>query len=81
MTVSDFDDDNSKGKADTVASYGITNASGVFTIENTSRPRARPTASRRRQRAIQRSPKTTRWPIEQSDPDLLELDPLELNQQ
>lgn len=34
LTIDDFDNDNSKGKADTVLSYGITDANGVFTINN-----------------------------------------------
>ena len=33
MTVDDFDADKSKGKANTVLSYGTTDADGTFTID------------------------------------------------
>ena len=77
-TVDDFDSDNSKGKADTVASYGITNASGVFTIRN---PLARGESYSVivGAKGYRRIAEDDALPIEQTDPELVELDPIELD--
>jgi S1-C subfamily serine protease len=79
-TVDDFDNDDSKGKADTVASYGITNASGAFTIE-TPLARGETYSVIVGAKGYRRIAEDDALPIEDSDPDLLELDPIELDRQ
>jgi hypothetical protein len=80
MTVDDFDADNSKGKADTVLSYGIANASGVFTAE-TPLPRGEVFSVIVGAKGYQRIAEDDALEITEDDPDLVELDPIELDRQ
>jgi hypothetical protein len=80
MTVDDFDDDQSEGKTETVYAYGVTDAKGVYTIN-------RPLARGEVYSAIVGAKGYTRiaeddaLEIAEDDPDVIELDPLELDRQ
>jgi S1-C subfamily serine protease len=78
MTVDDFDADTSAGKADTVASYGIANASGIFTTE-TPLARSQVYSVIVGAKGYARIAEDEALEIEASDPDLVELDPIELD--
>lgn len=77
MTVDDFDNDDSKGKADTVLSYGIANASGIFTLE-TPLPRGEVYSVIVGIKGYQRIAEDDALEITEDDPDLIELDPIEM---
>ncbi len=80
VTVDDFDNDASKGKADTVLSYGITDANGVFTI-NTPLPRGDVYSALVGAKGYQRIAEDDALEITEDDPDLVELDPIALDRQ
>ena len=77
-TVDDFDSDKSKGKADTVLSYGVTNSSGIFTIQ-TPLPRDQSYSVIVGAKGYSRIAEDDALTIELTDPDLVELDPIELD--
>lgn len=80
LTVDDFDDDNSDDKADSVLSYGSTNAKGQFTI-NTPLPRGEVYTVLVGAKGYQRIAENDALEITEDDPDLIELDPIELDRQ
>ncbi len=80
QTVDDFDDDDSNGKADTVISYGSTNAKGQFTI-NTPLPRGEVYTVIVGAKGYQRIAEDDALEITEDDPDLVELDSIGLDRQ
>ncbi len=80
LTIDDFDNDTSKGKADTVLAYGITNANGVFTINNPL-PRGEVYSALVGAKGYQRIAEDDALEIAEDDPDLVELDPIALDRQ
>lgn len=77
-TVDEFDNDDSDGKADTVFSYGVTNAQGQFTI-NTPLPRGYVYSAIVGAKGYQRIAEDDALEITEDDPDVIELDTLELD--
>lgn len=80
VTVDDFDNDTSKGKADTVLSYGVTDAQGAFTI-NTPLPRGEVYSAIVGAKGYQRIAEDDALEITEDDPDYIELDPIALDRQ
>jgi putative serine protease PepD len=79
-SVDDFDNDNSKGKTDTLFSYGVTNAAGQFTID-TPLPRGEVYTAIVGAKGYQRIAENDALEIRADDPDMIELDPLQLDKQ
>ena len=80
LTVDDFDADNSDGKSDTVFAYGITDAKGVYTL-NKPLPRGEVYTAIIGAKGYVRIAEDDALEITQDDPDVIELDPLELDRQ
>ncbi len=80
QTVDDFDNDDSNGKADTVISYGSTNAKGKFTI-NTPLPRGEVYSVIVGAKGYERIAEDDALEIVEDDPDLVELETITLDQQ
>ncbi len=80
MTVDDFDNDDSDGKTDTVLSYGVTNSQGQFTT-NTPLPRGEVYTAIVGAKGYQRIAEDDALEIAEDDPDVIELDTLELDRQ
>lgn len=80
LTVDDFDDDTSDGKADTVLSYGSANAKGQFTI-NTPLPRDEVYTVIVGAKGYERIAEDDALEIFEDDPDLVELDSVYLDRQ
>lgn len=80
VTVDDFDNDTSKGKADTVLSYGVTDAQGAFTINNPL-PRGEVYSAIVGAKGYQRIAEDDALEITEDDPDYVELDPIALDRQ
>lgn len=78
LTVDDFDADESQDKTDTVLSYGVTDAEGVYTID-TPLPRGEAYTAIVGAKGYQRIAEDFALEILEDDPDLIELDPLELD--
>lgn len=79
-SIADFDADRSEGKAKTVLTYGITNASGAFTVESPL-PRGQVFSVIVGAKGYQRIAEDDALEITEDDPDLIELDPIELDRQ
>ncbi len=80
MTVDDFDNDDSNGKTDTVLSYGVTNSQGQFTT-NTPLPRGEVYTAIVGAKGYQRIAEDDALEIAEDDPDVIQLDTLELDRQ
>ena len=78
LTVDDFDADESEDKTETVLSYGVTDADGVYTID-TPLPRGEVYTAIVGATGYQRIAEDFALEITEDDPDLIELDPLELD--
>lgn len=77
VTVADFDRDQSADKEDSIITYGLTDASGLFTTYS-SLPRGEVYGAIVGARGYQRIAEDDALEILEDDPDLLELLPLEL---
>jgi hypothetical protein len=79
-TVRDFDRDTRKGKAETVQSYGVTNANGVFT---TDAPLARGATYSVivGARGYQRIAEDHAFILFDDEPDIVQLDPITMDRQ
>ncbi len=77
LSIDDFDNDTSDGKARTVLSYGTTNAQGQYTI-NTPLPRGYVYSALVGAKGYQRIAEDDALEILEDDPDLIELDPIYL---
>jgi len=75
--VADFDRDQSEGKTDSIITYGLADASGLFTTY-TPLPRGEVYGAIVGAKGYQRIAEDEALEIRADDPDLLELDPLEL---
>jgi serine protease Do len=80
QTVDDFDADNSDSKTDTVFSYGIADAKGVYTL-NKPLPRGEVYTVIVGAKGYTRIAEDDALEITQDDPDVIQLDPLELDKQ
>lgn len=80
LTVDDFDADDSDGKTDTVYSYGIADAKGVYTLDKPL-PRGEVYSVIVGAKGYFRIAEDDALEILDDDPDLIELDPLELERQ
>ena len=78
LTVDDFDADKSQDKTDTVLSYGVTDAKGVYTT-GTPLPRGVAYTAIAGAKGYQRIAVDFALEILEDDPNLVELDPLELD--
>jgi S1-C subfamily serine protease len=78
LTVDDFDADETEDKFETVLSYGVTDADGVYTID-TPLPRGESYSAIVGATGYQRIAEDFALEIAADDPELLELDPLELD--
>jgi S1-C subfamily serine protease len=78
QTVDDFDADESDGKADTVFAYGVTDAKGVYTLNNPL-PRGEVYTVIVGAKGYDRIAEDDALEITQDDPDVVDLDPLELD--
>ncbi len=77
VTVDDFDRDQSEGKTDSIITYGLADANGLFTTY-TPLPRGEVYGAIVGAKGYQRIAEDQALEIRADDPDLLELDPLEL---
>jgi S1-C subfamily serine protease len=80
QTVDDFDADTSDGKTDTVLAYGITDAKGSYTVNN-ALPRGEVYTVIVGAKGYTRIAEDDALEITEDDPDVIELDPLELDKQ
>ena len=78
LTVDDFDADESEDKSDTVLSYGVTDAEGVYTTD-TPLPRGEAYTAIVGAKGYWRIAEDFALEIVDDDPYLIELDPLELD--
>lgn len=77
VTVDDFDGDQSDGKEDSILSYGITDANGQFTV-SPPLPRGEVYGAIVGATGYFRIAEDEALEVTEDDPDLIELDPLEL---
>lgn len=77
LTVDDFDEDESEGKVDTVLAYGVTDTKGVYTTDRPL-PRGDAYSAIVGAKGYQRIAEDFALEITEDDPDLVELDPLQL---
>lgn len=77
LTVDDFDEDESDGKVDTVLAYGVTDTEGLYTIDRPL-PRGDVYSAIVGAKGYERIAEDFALEITEDDPDLVELDPLEL---
>lgn len=77
-TVRDYDADNSKGKANTVQSYGVTDANGIFTADSPL-ARAEVYSVIVSARGYERIAENRALAIDQDEPDIIELNPIEMD--
>ena len=80
LTVDDFDADESDGKSDTVFAYGVTDTKGVYTL-NKPLDRGETYTAIIGAKGYARIAEDDALEITQDDPDVIELDPLELDKQ
>ena len=78
LTVDDFDADESEDKTETVLSYGVTDAEGAYTTD-TPLPCGESYTAIVGAKGYQRIAEDFALEITEDDPDLIELDPLELD--
>lgn len=79
-TIANFDSDSSKGKTDTVQSYGVTNANGVFTSDG-ALARGEVYSVLVSAPGYQRVGEDDALEISDDDLDIVELEPIELDRQ
>ncbi len=80
LTVDDFDADKSDGKTKTVYAYGVTDAKGVYTL-NKPLPRGETYTVIVGAKGYARIAEDDALEITKDDPDVIQLDPLELDKQ
>ncbi len=80
QTVDDFDADSSDGKTETVFAYGVSDAKGIYTLNNPL-PRGEVYTVIVGAKGYARIAEDDALEITQDDPDVIELDPLELDKQ
>ncbi len=80
LTVDDFDADKSDGKTKTVFSYGVTDAKGVYTL-NKPIPREQTYSVVVGAKGYVRIAEDDALEIKSDDPNVIEIDPLELDKQ